>query len=65
MVRYDFYQSDSKVVITVLYKNAEQKNYKVVIEPEKVKIEFNEIKKRQILIRKIFFVPFFKGYNDS
>lgn len=35
-VRHDFYQSETKVVITVLLKNAVEKNYKVLIEPEKV-----------------------------
>ncbi|XP_033245500.1 protein SGT1 homolog [Drosophila miranda] len=35
-VRYDWYQSESKVVITVLLKNATEKNYAVKIESKKV-----------------------------
>ncbi|XP_055837073.1 protein SGT1 homolog [Episyrphus balteatus] len=35
-VRHDWYQSDSKVVITVLLKNAIEKNYSVHIEREKI-----------------------------
>ncbi|KAH8359668.1 hypothetical protein KR093_008238 [Drosophila rubida] len=35
-VRYDWYQSDTKVVITVLLKNATEKNYAVNIEAEKI-----------------------------
>jgi len=35
-VRYDWYQSESKVVITVLLKNASDKNYNVKIEADKV-----------------------------
>uniref|UniRef100_A0A1B0AB01 SGS domain-containing protein n=1 Tax=Glossina pallidipes TaxID=7398 RepID=A0A1B0AB01_GLOPL len=33
-VRHDWYQSDAKVVVTVLLKNAKEKNYKVTIEPQ-------------------------------
>ncbi|ALC46208.1 Sgt1 [Drosophila busckii] len=35
-VRHDWYQSESKVVITVLLKNATEKNYDVKIEEQKV-----------------------------
>lgn len=35
-VRHDWYQSDSKIVITVLLKNAVEKNYQVNIDREKV-----------------------------
>ncbi|EDW80764.1 uncharacterized protein Dwil_GK11706 [Drosophila willistoni] len=35
-VRHDWYQSESKVVITVLLKNAAQKNYDVKIESQKI-----------------------------
>ncbi|KAH8312083.1 hypothetical protein KR044_009284 [Drosophila immigrans] len=35
-VRYDWYQSETKVVITVLLKNATEKNYAVNIDAEKV-----------------------------
>lgn len=35
-IRHDWYQSDSKVVITVLLKNAVEKNYSVQIDREKV-----------------------------
>ncbi|KAI9583534.1 hypothetical protein GQX74_005282 [Glossina fuscipes] len=31
-IRHDWYQSDAKVVVTVLLKNAKEKNYKVTIE---------------------------------
>ncbi|KAH8416687.1 hypothetical protein KR222_007073 [Zaprionus bogoriensis] len=35
-VRHDWYQSETKVVITVLLKNASEKNYDVKIEPQDV-----------------------------
>ncbi|XP_075168096.1 suppressor of G2 allele of skp1 [Haematobia irritans] len=35
-VRHDWYQSETKVVITVLLKNAKDKNYKVEIEQQRV-----------------------------
>ncbi|KAH8384083.1 hypothetical protein KR009_012019 [Drosophila setifemur] len=35
-VRFDWYQSEAKVVITVLLKNAADKNYKVEIEAQRV-----------------------------
>lgn len=35
-VRHDWYQSETKVVITVLLKNAAEKNYTVKIEPQDV-----------------------------
>lgn len=35
-VRHDWYQSDAKVVITVMLKNAKDKNYKVDIEKQRV-----------------------------
>lgn len=35
-VRHDWYQSETKVVITVLLKNATEKNYTVKIEPQDV-----------------------------
>lgn len=35
-VKYDWYQNDEKVVVTVLLKNAVEKNYKCEIEDEKV-----------------------------
>lgn len=35
-VRHDWYQSETKVVITVLLKNASEKNYTVKIEPQDV-----------------------------
>ncbi|KAL7729257.1 hypothetical protein ACLKA6_009710 [Drosophila palustris] len=37
-VRYDWYQSEAKVVITVLLKNATEKNYNVQIEADKVQM---------------------------
>lgn len=35
-VRHDWYQSETKVVITVMLKNAKEKNYKVDLEPSRV-----------------------------
>ncbi|XP_067634436.1 protein SGT1 homolog [Eurosta solidaginis] len=35
-VRRDWYQSDTKVVVTVMIKDAETKSYKVDIEPERL-----------------------------
>jgi len=35
-VKHDWYQNDEKVVVTVLLKNAVEKNYKCEIEDEKV-----------------------------
>ncbi|XP_034488977.1 protein SGT1 homolog [Drosophila innubila] len=35
-VRFDWYQSEAKVVVTVLLKNAPEKNYNVKIEADKV-----------------------------
>lgn len=35
-VKYDWYQNDEKVVVTVMLKNAVEKNYKCEIEDEKV-----------------------------
>ncbi|XP_037820124.1 protein SGT1 homolog [Lucilia sericata] len=35
-VRHDWYQSDAKVVISVMLKNAKDKNYKVDIEKQRV-----------------------------
>lgn len=37
-VRHDWYQSDEYVKITVLLKNATEKNYHIKIEPEKVEM---------------------------
>ncbi|XP_017475939.1 PREDICTED: protein SGT1 homolog [Rhagoletis zephyria] len=35
-VRHDWYQSDTKVVVTVMLKDAVSKNYKVDVEPERL-----------------------------
>lgn len=41
-VRHDWYQTDQKVVITVLLKNANDKNCKISIESHRVRIEADD-----------------------
>lgn len=41
-VRHDWYQTDQKVVITVLLKNASEKNCKILIESQCVLIEADD-----------------------
>lgn len=43
-VRHDWYQSDSKVVISVMLKNAKEKNYKVEIERQRVLMTADDYK---------------------
>lgn len=41
-VRHEWYQTDQKVVITILLKNANEKNCKITIEPTKVQLIADE-----------------------
>ncbi|XP_058466211.1 protein SGT1 homolog [Malaya genurostris] len=43
LVKYDWYQSDTAVTITVMLKNATDKNYSVVIEPKFVSLSADGI----------------------
>jgi suppressor of G2 allele of SKP1 len=40
--RYDWYQSETKVVICVLLKNAKDKNYSVDIKPDTVEVKADD-----------------------
>lgn len=52
-VRHDWYQSESKIVITILLKNATEKNYSVHIEREKVTMTADNYKLELKLYRPI------------
>lgn len=41
-VRHEWYQTDQKVVITILLKNANEKNCKIIIEPTKVQLKADD-----------------------
>lgn len=62
-VRHDWYQSDSKVVITVLLKNATEKNYSVDIEREKVIMKADNYELELQLYRPI--VPEKSSYKST